>query len=288
MGTRWAARKNIVWMLAGDFGSDGSYSSGQAAVMDAFITGLTRVTKVSNFYSAELRNGSRSKSPSTTLLRNTINLNGSFSWDNATTQWARQAYSDNPTLGSNVAYLLEEPYDEEGPDGNNFNPSATQPVRRFQWWGWLSSIGGYVSGNGYVWQFNPGYTSHLNTPNTQDMTRLNAFIRSIEWWRLVPDQLGGIGTLVTAGKGSIDTTNYVTAAATPLGDLLVAYMGPGHTGSVTIDMTKMRGSTTARWYDPTNGNYTAIGTYANTGTRAFTPPGNNSAGAGDWVLKLDA
>ena len=34
----------------------------------------------------------------------------------------------------------------EGPDRNRVNLSATQPVRRFQWWGWLSSIGGYIFG----------------------------------------------------------------------------------------------------------------------------------------------
>jgi hypothetical protein len=28
---------------------------------------------------------------------------------------------------------------EATPDGNGVNPSATQPVRRFQWWGWLST-----------------------------------------------------------------------------------------------------------------------------------------------------
>lgn len=55
-------------------------------------------------------------------------------------------------------------------------------------------------------------------------------------------------------------------------------------------MTKMRGSTTARWFDPTNGTYTAIAgsPFANTGTRAYTPTGNNSAGEADWVLRLDA
>jgi hypothetical protein len=78
------------------------------------------------------------------------------------------------------AYLVEGLYDEEGPDGTNVNPGATQPCRRFQWWAWLSSIGGYIAGNGYTWTFNTtGYgspwTSHLNTQTTQDNARLNAF-----------------------------------------------------------------------------------------------------------------
>jgi len=32
-----------------------------------------------------------------------------------------------------------------------------------QWWGWLSTIGGYIAGNGYVWPFIPGWQNHLDT-----------------------------------------------------------------------------------------------------------------------------
>jgi hypothetical protein len=41
----------------------------------------------------------------------------------------------------------------------------------------------------------------------------------------------------------------------------------------------------AAWYDPRTGKMTAIGKFANTGTRTFTPP---TRGYGqDWVLTLD-
>ena len=173
------------------------------------------------------------------------------------------------------------------PDGNSVNPSATQPVRRFQWWGWLSTIGGYISGNGYVWPFNAGWQSHLNTQGAQDMARLNAFIRSIAWYNLVPSGLGGMRTLVTAGGSSVSASDYVAAAATPDGKLLVAYIPPAHNGSITVDMAAMSGPASARWFDPTSGAYSDAGTgLANSGTRVFTPPGTNSAGANDWVLVL--
>ena len=47
---------------------------------------------------------------------------------------------------------------------------------------------------------------------------------------------------------------------------------------------------TARWYDPSNGTFTAIAgsPFANTGSRNFTPAGNNHAGDGDWVLVLES
>jgi len=50
----------------------------------------------------------------------------------------------------------------------------------------------------------------------------------------------------------------------------------------------MSGLVRARWFDPTSAAYSGAGTgLANSGTFQFTPPGNNSAGASDWVLVLD-
>ena len=57
---------------------------------------------------------------------------------------------------------------------------------------------------------------------------------------------------------------------------------------VTIDMSKLSGQTTARWFDPSNAAFTDIGSFANAGTQDFTPPGNNGDGDGDWVLVLEA
>ncbi len=121
------------------------------------------------------------------------------------------------------------------------------------------------------------------------MGRMNAFIRSVPWQDLVPSGLAGMKTLVTAGGGTISQDTYVSAAATPAGTSLVAYLGPGHSGSVTIDMTAMSGTTRARWFDPTSAVYSTISgsPFSNTGTRAFSPPGSNSVGQGDWVLVLD-
>ena len=60
--------------------------------------------------------------------------------------------------------------------------------------------------------------------------------------------------------------------------------------TITVDLTKLSGPATARWYDPSNGAYTTIAgsPYTNTGTRPFTPPGKNNDGDTDWVLVLNA
>jgi hypothetical protein len=55
-----------------------------------------------------------------------------------------------------------------------------------------------------------------------------------------------------------------------------------------LDMSKFPAPMKASWLDPTSETATPIegGPFANTGSKVFTPPGNNSSGAADWVLLL--
>ncbi|MEO7490002.1 MAG: putative collagen-binding domain-containing protein, partial [Ferruginibacter sp.] len=217
-----------------------------------------------------------------------MTLNGSYTWELKVPVpfIARKAYAHEPAM---PAYLLEEPYDEEGPDGNNYNPNATQPVRRFQWWGWLSTIGGYISGNGYVWQFvDPVWQQHLNTHAAMDMSRLNSFIQSVEWWKLIPSGLDGMKTLITDASNVDTSADYVSAAAAKNGTLLVAYIPPAHRGNVTVDMSVLQHNISAKWFDPTDGTYKAVSDSLlnNKGEHSFTPPEKNSAAETDWVLVL--
>lgn len=117
---------------------------------------------------------------------------------------------------------------------------------------------------------------------------MNAFIKSIPWYGLVPSGLNGMKALVTSGGGTANpqSVDYVAAAATPDGALVVAYIPPAHSGAITLDMTALSGSALARWFDPSSGTYSTIGTFPNTGMHTFTPTGNNSSGYGDWVLVL--
>jgi hypothetical protein len=105
--------------------------------------------------------------------------------------------------------------------------------------------------------------------------------------------------VVTAGYGTFDgsetpgsaygmTSDYVTAAAAPDGTLVMAYLPTRRT--VTVDMTRLRGRATARWYDPSSGAFKPIegSLLSNAGKHNFIPPGNNADGDGDWVLVLEA
>ena len=290
LATRYKNQKNLVWMMGGDMGTPPhAFDLAQTSVESALLTGLKSVAgQQSVLFSAEW--DSESIATDQTTLGSSMTLNGVYSWTGDVNSHGRRAYAYTPVR---PAFLLEEPYDEEGPDGNGYNPSAIQPVRRFQWWGWLSTIGGYISGNGYVWPFRSDnaavdWRNHLDSPGSRDMARLNAFIGSIAWHKLVPSGLSGMRTLITDGGSSPSAADYVAAAAASDGTLLVAYIPPAHNGAITVDMGAMSGTARARWFDPTSAAYTDGETgLANTGTHPFTPPDNNSAGANDWVLVLE-
>ena len=152
-----------------------------------------------------------------------------------------------------------------------------------------SGATGLLYGNHYTWD-DPSWAdeqTHLDTPGVQQLQYMTALLQSVEWYNLVPDQghtfvTAGYGTFQSQGIESSD--DYVTAAITADGTLGLAYLPQSTT--VTVNMAQMSGPTTARWYDPTNGTYSAIGTVANTGTHQFSSPANHSDGTDDWVLVL--
>lgn len=284
IANRYKQRKNIVWMLLGDMGK---FNGEQAIVEQALIDGLKSVNDQQSVqYTAESDSGENAADNA--QFGREMTLNGVYTWvlKIPVPFLARKGYAHEPTM---PAFLLEEPYDEEGPDGNNYNPNATQPVRRFQWWGWLSTIGGYISGNGYVWQFvDPVWQQHLETQGAQDMMRLNKFIKSLEWWKLVPGGLNGMKDIITDAVNRDTTASYVSAAAARDGSFLVAYVPPAHEGKISVDLSVLNKPALAYWFDPTDGRYLPIGqsTVRNNGATEFTPPGKNQAGESDWVLLI--
>ena len=284
VANRYKQQKNIVWMLLGDMGK---FNDEQRVAEQALIDGLKSVKNQQSVqYTAESHSGENAAD--NVQFGRDMTLNGVYTWELKVPvpYLGRKGYAHEPPM---PAFLLEEPYDEEGPDGNKYNPNATQPVRRFQWWGWLSTIGGYISGNGYVWPFiDPVWQQHLDTQNTRDMEQLNKFIKSVEWWKLVPSGLNGMKDIIVDPVNVDTAASYVSAAAARDGSFLVAYVPPAHKGGVKVDLSVLSTPAFAYWFDPTDGRYIPVGTstITNTGTREFTPPGNNRVGENDWVLMI--
>lgn len=290
VANRYKARKNIIWMLGGDTGTSSNPWVNQSEIdcESAYITGLKSVSgQASTQYCAEWASGSFGDDE--TNFGSQLTINGAYSWEALTAQYANSGYQDTPTKPT---ILLEEPYDEEGTDGTNKNPgNAIQPTRKYVFRSVLNGANaGYCEGNGYLTHFfndvpHGDYRNHFSTVNQVALASFNAWYKTIAWYDLIPHDVRNI---ITSGRGSTDTDGYVAGASTADGALAVFYAGVSFT-SFTVDMTKMRGTTTCTWIDPTSGaTSSAGGPFANTGTRTFNDPGNNAQGEGDWFLKLVA
>jgi hypothetical protein len=184
----------------------------------------------------------------------------------------------------------------EGEDNTGGLPSDhIWTTRRTRWW---AALAGATAGDGFgsieVWKWNYSTaTSWLGTPGALAGQYAFSLLSTLPWWDLQPSGTGtGFAgrTLVTAGAGTWGNEDVVTSALTSDHAVLVAYLPGTNRGtaalSITVDLSALRAPARARWWNPTTGTATLIGTYGNTGTATFTTPGSNGAG-NDWILVLD-
>ncbi len=168
-------------------------------------------------------------------------------------------------------FLIESIYEGE------HNSSAVQ-IRRQAYWAVLCGEFGHVMGNHPLWDFSPGWQAAMDAPGSMAMMHWGRLFRSRPWYDLVPDKDHQV---VTGGLGEFWGLDYLTAAATPDGGMVIAYLPTAR--AVTVNLSKLaNGRANAWWFDPRTGKATAAGTFATEGSKDFTPPAE-----GDWVLVLD-
>ncbi len=281
LGNRYKHFDNIVWMSGND------YEGWRNPRNDAAVTAVAR-----GIQSTDTRH------------IHTAELGGSFGLSTDDPNWAAivsisGAYTYFPTYAEVLngydrasvmpVFMVESCYDFEALGQAHVATPAT--LRREEYWANLSGATGLIYGNHYTWTFAPGWQTHIDTPGAAQIAHLKSFFESRAWYNLVPDQThatltAGYGTF--SSKGTIDDNDYAAAARTPDGRLAIAYSPTIR--SLTIDMTRLSGPVAARWFDPSNGAYSEIAgsPFSNTGSRDFTPSGNNHDGDGDWVLVLEA
>ncbi len=113
---------------------------------------------------------------------------------------------------------------------------------------------------------------NMDTQGTRETAYWARLFQSRAWYALVPDDKHAI---VTAGYGEYGKTNYVSAARSSDGKLLMAYLPAG--AAVSVDFDKLTGERSqVWWYDPTTGTATSGGALATSGTQRLTPPARKS------------
>jgi len=136
------------------------------------------------------------------------------------------------------------------------------------------TMGGPSNSSGQTWQ------SQLSSQGSVTQSWMGKLFNSREHWKLVPDTNH---TVLTAGYGAGSTLS--VAARTSDGQTVIVYIPNGNATTVSIDMTKITsavGTAQCWWFKPSDGSTMLIGSFANSGTRIFTPPDST-----DWVLVID-
>jgi len=280
LGNRYKNFDNIVWMSGNDFQKWSD--SGNDAVAIAVAKGI-QASDPRHIHTIEL-DDNVSLSTNDPNWAAIVSLNGAYTYFPT---YAEVLNGYNRT-GTMPVFMVEATYEFE--DNAQAHVSTPATLRREEYWSNLSGATGLIYGNHYTWTFASGWESRLDTPGAVQIGYMKSFFESRAWYDLAPDQThetltAGYGTF--SDKGTIDGNDYATAARTPDGRLVIIYAPTIR--PLAINMSKLSGPVTARWFDPSNGVYVAVegSPFPNTGSRNFTPPCKNHDGDGDWVLVLE-
>jgi hypothetical protein len=274
LGNRYKDFDNILWMSGNDFQS--WMIPNYDAVVREVARGILDIdTRHLHTLGLNYRVSSSLDDPTWTGI---IDLNATYTYFPT---YARLRHDYN-RINFLPNFMVEAGYESES--------ASTYDLRKQEYWTMTSGATGQLFGNHYVWQVIPGWQQNLDTPGVIQFSHANRFFAQRAWYDLVPDTTH---VLVTAGYGAYDDSgsvadnDYLTAAGTPDGDLVLAYTPIVRT--FTVDLARLSAPATARWFDTSNGSYSAIpfSPLPNTGLAAFTPPGVNSDGDGSWVLVLE-
>jgi len=302
LGSRYGGKTHIIWILGGDpWGKDKDVDNPlRLAMTRALAEGIADGTNgidrqdgnadySTTLMSFHPKGGHHSSSE---LLHaepwldfNMIQTTTHFSvhnYETITTDYGKTPVK--PTLDGEVAYENSLSLRKDEPQDRRITPSD---VRRAAYWAVFAGGFGHTYGHRSFIQWtrrgeNTGrggdvpWYEVLDSPAANQMRHLRALIESRPFLSRVPDQ----GLLVgDAGTG----IEHIRATR---GDgYAFIYMPMGH--SFTVRLGAISGKTIrASWFDPRTGGTQPVGTFANTGTREFTPPGRPGPD-NDWVLVLD-
>jgi hypothetical protein len=144
----------------------------------------------------------------------------------------------------------------EGDDG-----TTAFDVRRSAWWSYLAGAA-FSYGHINNWKTPGSWREWINTPGAQQVQLVGAFLRSLAWWKLIPDQI----ILVDGGEGA--------AARSADGDRIVAYLPTNSTVTLRLNAITSYKTALVSWINPLDGTKTQIGRYPISARVSLTPPGD--------------
>jgi hypothetical protein len=269
LGQRYTGFDNIIWMIGNDYSESAGGDANLSAVMQGIRQFDTRhIGWAIDEYGAGLDN---------TGLRSSFEIDSVYEYSPG--PW-RSLYLSQYNR-SDFAPIINI---ESGYENNTAIGVTLADVREEHYSFLLSGAAGDTYGNEWVWPFATSWQdwqAALSSQGSHEVTYFAQLVTSISWTTLIPDQNG------TVFQGLGNPEDYCGAYSSD-GTLALAYRpATGQTSqSFDVNLSRFAGQVTARWYDPTTGMYTAIGSFASSGTHTFASPSTNGAGDNDFVLVL--
>jgi hypothetical protein len=291
LGNRYKTKANIIWFALGDQ----TPASGSTREQNCLATiAAIKAARAAQLFMAEPMGGNSNPIMDAPAFASVLDLNSYYGYgpNNHGDCYPQADRAYRGVTPPKPVWVQEGGYEFENNTGGFTGQSYE--TRRTRFWSVLAggtAGDGFGSRDAYQWISFP---SGLGTPGATFSKAAFELFATLPWWDLLPSGTGtGFAgkTLVTSGGGTNGGLDWVTSAVTSTGSHLLAYIpttGGTAARTITIDMTAMKGSAQASWWDPATGARTAIGAFPNTGAQAFTSPGANAGGQNDWVLLLDA
>ncbi|MDB5357259.1 MAG: hypothetical protein JWN24_3712 [Phycisphaerales bacterium] len=279
LGKRYAGFDNILWFHGNDYND---HNAANDKLVTAVALGIKEFDTLHlHTIETEERDGGHTSLDDERWVP-IVGLSGAYSYGPVYVpifrDYNQKAEHRVPT------FMVESSYEFEHLGGAQLG--TPRQLRWEEYTSDLSGTTGQLYGNKFTWPFLAGWKEKLDTPGAVQMAYVTALFEPRAWYELVPDQ---DHTLVTEGWGKFGDFSYASAGRAPDGKLAIVYVPDKRT--ITVDLSKLAGPVTARWYDPANGKFQEIAglPLANAGARAFATPGNNADGEGndDWVLVLE-
>lgn len=289
LGARYGARKNIFWVLGGDW--PGGYIE---PLIDAEAAGLQEGAGTNKILITYHPTG-RQSSSFWFQDRSWLDFNAIQSGHFIHTTNFRLVADDfakippKPTLDMEPGY--ENITDGLVRGGTNAVRLTATDVRRSAYLAVFAGAAGHSYGCGEVYEFwSPGsgrplprwaaglpWRESLKLPGSGQVQYLRYLIESRPMLDRIPDQS-------LLDEEDLPVLDRIEATRAAKGDYALVYTASGK--PFTVRTAALSGKKLAAWwFDPRTGKAKKIGTFDRTDAREFTPP---SSGIGnDWVLVLD-
>ncbi|MDB5561622.1 MAG: hypothetical protein JWN11_1040, partial [Hyphomicrobiales bacterium] len=269
LGNRYKDLSNIVWVLGGD------YDAPDKTLIRAMVEGLT----AANPLALKTVHSSRDTVTSDYWAGDRwLDLDTAYTYDDVYAAVAAETGHTDPR----PVLLIESLYEGEHGTGE-------QLTRKSAYSAILAGAAGQVFGNSPIWHFDaPGiqrswisWQAALASGGSRSMQYVPRLFESLDWWRLRADS----GEILDR---RVDGNRTAVAGRAVDGSFAVVYLSTAN--RVTLELSKLNGArVSARWFDPTSGEFSDPEDFPTTGPQRFAPPGPlNRNGFTDWLLVLSA